>query len=362
MSIFSEKKTAELAVGIGAGLFFTLLYFTFTQDAPREPAAPARGSQPVSAEVGRSKTASSEDGRAAALSPGEDSSRTQGEGSPLAPDELKEGSTEEEDGAEPPGLRLARLDAKDSSSGSGAMNGGRQTGPAPAATAADAGSSAGKLRGTETAGSRLRAQRKRRRKDRSGRQGAAASKDRGKRRGGKRRKRRSGGASSAGAGKKTGVSGGPLGRTPGARLSSRDLEETAPGHPDIFYWKLQPKGNPNYCDGCPRVITRWPSDFYRKYGVNASNSYVVAGGVRMNFYSVDTDAGGAKISYAAENRHGRDFPAGTKAVLYKNRKPFAYVKIPSPGASTKMDPRVVTVTPEFYRDPDVRRGLGMPPR
>lgn len=98
---------------------------------------------------------------------------------------------------------------------------------------------------------------------------------------------------------------------------------------EMFMWKLQPVGQAG-CPG-PRAVARWPSYIYTHYGVTEENSYVMAGDIRLDFYKLDIDFNGKKLSYAACVNGVADFVPNQEVVLYKNKKPFAYAVVPNPG-------------------------------
>jgi hypothetical protein len=143
-----------------------------------------------------------------------------------------------------------------------------------------------------------------------------------------------------------------------ARTPNKAVRKSSPGQavpaapkgaPNVFYWKLQPDGNPNHCEGRPRVITRWPTILNRKYGVGKGNSYVLADGTRMDFYAIDRDGGGAKPSYAVCDKFGRDFSPDTVVILFKNGRPFANVTVPDPRASWKVPGSQVKIFADLWQ-------------
>jgi len=105
------------------------------------------------------------------------------------------------------------------------------------------------------------------------------------------------------------------------------------GYEDIqtFRWKQQTQS-----DVGPRVVARWPSDLYWFYRCTPENTYVMVGDVRLDYYAMDRDNYGRKLSYQKLGMVGADFPPNVKATLYRDGKPFAYVNIPDPNADISL--------------------------
>jgi len=116
--------------------------------------------------------------------------------------------------------------------------------------------------------------------------------------------------------------GGPYGKTENHVIRG--------GYDEIqsFLWKTQTTS-----DVGPRVVTRWPSDLYWFYRCTPTNTYVMVGDVRLEYYTMDRDNFGRKLSYQKLGITGNDFPPGVKAVLYRDGKPFAFVDIANPSAN-----------------------------